>query len=214
MANRGLTAKGAATRQRIIAGAAALIRLKGPGATNLDDVLEATATSKSQLFHYFPNGREDLLHAVARYEADQVLAAQQPYLADLTSGRKWQAWRSAVVISCGELGDRCPIGSLTAQLDKTSARTGEIVTELYDTWGSYLLRGVQAMAAQGTLSTEIAPETVARGILAAVQGGATMLLATGSLDYLVAGLDVALLPLGIAPSDTRASSTMDLTVHS
>ena len=51
----------------------------------------ATATSKSQLFHYFPNGREDLLHAVARHEADQVLAAQQPYLADLTSGRKWQA---------------------------------------------------------------------------------------------------------------------------
>jgi AcrR family transcriptional regulator len=200
MANRGLTAKGAATRQRIVDGAAALMRLKGPGATNLDDVLEATATSKSQLFHYFPNGREDLLQAVARHEADQVLAAQQPYLADLTSGRKWQAWRTAVVAHYGELGDRCPLGALTAQLGKTSPRTREIVSELYGTWEAYLLAGVQAMAEQGSLSPGISPETAARGILAAIQGGVLMLQATGSLDYLVAGLDTAMFPLRIRGS--------------
>jgi AcrR family transcriptional regulator len=200
MTNRGLTAKGVATRQRIIDGAATLIRQKGPGATNLDDVLAATATSKSQLFHYFPNGREDLLQAVARHEADQVLVAQQPYLTDLTSGRKWQAWRTAVVAHYGELGDRCPLGALTAQLGKTSPQTREIVTELYDTWETYLLAGVQAMEAQGALTPGVSPEMAARGILAAIQGGVLMLQATGRIDYLEAGLDVAMFSLGIRES--------------
>ena len=44
-----------------------------------------TGTSKGQLFHYFPGGREDLLLAVADYEAGRVLADQQPYLGQLTS---------------------------------------------------------------------------------------------------------------------------------
>jgi hypothetical protein len=102
-----------------------------------------------------------------------------------------------VVAHYGELGDRCPLGALTAQLGKTSPRTREIVSELYGTWEAYLLAGVQAMAEQGALSPGIAPETAARGILAAIQGGVLMLQATGSLDYLVAGLDAAMFPLAI-----------------
>jgi AcrR family transcriptional regulator len=194
--NRGMTAKGLATRQRIVVAAALLIREKGAAETTLDDVRAATSTSKSQLFHYFPNGRDDLLVAVARHEADQVLAAQQPYLADLSSARKWQAWRTAVLSHYGELGARCPLGALTAQLGKTSPQTREIVTELYDTWESYLVTGVQALEAQGTLAAGIPAARVARGILAAIQGGVLMLQATGRLGYLEDGLDVAMIPLG------------------
>ena len=52
-----LTAKGTATRARIIEGAAAAIRAEGVAATTLDDVCSRTHTSKSQLFHYFPGGQ-------------------------------------------------------------------------------------------------------------------------------------------------------------
>ena len=72
-----LTAKGAATRQRIIEGAATEIRERGVAVTTLDDVRARTGTSKSQLFRYFPDGKDELLLAVARFEADEVLAVQQ-----------------------------------------------------------------------------------------------------------------------------------------
>jgi len=193
--NKGLTAKGAATRQRIIVGAAALIRQRGPAATSLDDVLTATATSKSQLFHYFPNGRDDLLLAVARHEADQVLAVQEPYLSDLTSARKWQAWRQTVIAHYRELGDRCPLGALTAQLGKTSPGARAIVTELYDRWEGCLVAGVEAMARQGAVPPDISASQTAQGILAAIQGGVVMLQATGRIAYLESGLDLALAPL-------------------
>ena len=82
---RTLTRKGAATRQRIVEGAAAEIREHGVLRTTLDDVMARTRTSRSQLFHYFPGGKDELLLAVARYEADRVLVDQQPYLGDLST---------------------------------------------------------------------------------------------------------------------------------
>ena len=46
-----LTAKGEATRARIVEAAADLILARGVGSTSLDDIRAGTATSKSQLFH-------------------------------------------------------------------------------------------------------------------------------------------------------------------
>ena len=94
---RTLTRKGAATRQRIVEGAAAEIRERGVLRTTLDDVLARTGTSKSQLFHYFPDGRDALLLAVARFEADRVLADQQPHLGDLSTWAAWQDCGDALV---------------------------------------------------------------------------------------------------------------------
>ncbi|GAA0492394.1 TetR family transcriptional regulator [Paractinoplanes deccanensis] len=183
-----MTAKGAATRQRIVDAAAQLIRTAGAAGTSLDDVRAATATSKSQLFHYFPDGRADLLLAVAEHEAAQVLAVQRPWLDDLTTRESWRQWRDAVLRHYVELGDRCPLGVLTAELGKSSPETRAVVGELYDTWEAELARGTQAMGVERPLE-------VARAILVAIQGGVVMLRATGRVSYLETGLDAGLAPL-------------------
>jgi AcrR family transcriptional regulator len=202
MTQQRLTAKGTATRQRIVDGAAALIRGSGPAATSLDDIMAATSTSKSQLFHYFPDGRDELFRAVARHEAGQVIAAQQPFLSDLTSWRKWQAWRRAVIAHYTELGSRCPLGALTSQLGKSSPQTREIVSDLFEEWETPLRTGAQAMADRGELAPDVNATQTARGILAAIQGGVVMLQTTGRVDYLDAGVNLALRPM--QPSDRPA----------
>jgi AcrR family transcriptional regulator len=53
-----LTTKGKATRSRIVEGAAAVLREKGVSSATLDDIMARTSTSKSQLFHYFPAGKD------------------------------------------------------------------------------------------------------------------------------------------------------------
>jgi AcrR family transcriptional regulator len=189
--NKGLTAKGRATRQRIVVAAALLTRQKGAAETTLDDVRAATATSKSQLFHYFPDGRSDILTAVAEYEAAQVLEAQQPYLGDLSTWEAWQKWRQEVLHHYTELGQQCPLGSLTTELGKSSPQARAIITTLFDDWEEALLRGVRAMRPDE-------PETArdrARSILTAIQGGVVMLQATGRTDYLDAALTAAINPL-------------------
>jgi AcrR family transcriptional regulator len=101
------TAKGTATRNRIVEGAAVVLREKGASGATLDDVTARTQASKSQLFHYFPAGKDELLLAVAQYEADQVLEDQQPYLGCLDSWAAWQQWRDVVVDRYEEQGDQC-----------------------------------------------------------------------------------------------------------
>jgi AcrR family transcriptional regulator len=183
LAEQKLTAKGKATRRRIVESAALLIRENGAANTSIDEVLRATSTSKSQLFHYFPAGRTDLLYAVAEHEADYVLASQQPFLGDLTTWRKWQTWRKVVIAHYVELGGRCPLGALTSYLGRTDPMTRVVIGRLYDEWEAHLVIGVQALHAKGP-SRAPAPVATARSILAAIQGGVTMLQATDQIDYL------------------------------
>jgi AcrR family transcriptional regulator len=189
---RVLTPKGVATRQRIVEGAAALIREKGVANVGLDDIRAATATSKSQLFHYFPDGKADLLLAVARHEAEQVLADQQPMLGNLTTWPAWEAWQERVVEKYRAQGRRCPLSALTAQLGLADPVTREIVTDLYDTWHAHLAAGVQALKDAGEIDAATDVERAAGAILTAVSGGAMMLQATDRIGYLEAAVAEAL----------------------
>ena len=187
-----LTAKGRATRQRIVAGAAAEIRARGAVETTLDDVCRATATSKSQLFHYFPAGREQLLHAVAQHEADRVLLDQEPYLSDLTSWGAWDAWRDALLARYREQGTTCPLGVLMSRLTRTTPASREVTARLLDQWQRKLAEGVRAMREAGLTGPGVDPEQAAAALLAGIQGGVSILLQTGRLTHLEAALDVGI----------------------
>src|SRR4051795_2600789 len=92
-----LTAKGATTRARIVEATADAILERGIGGTSLDDIRAGTATSKSQLFHYFPGGKSELVGAIAAFQMERVFEAQRPWLDRLDSWADWDAWRDAVV---------------------------------------------------------------------------------------------------------------------
>jgi AcrR family transcriptional regulator len=188
---RNLTPKGAATRQRIIEGAAAEIRENGVTAT-LDDIRVRTRTSKSQLFHYFPDGREQLLLAVARYEADRVLADQQPQLGDLTSWDAWLAWRQAVLARYREQGQHCPLNALITQLGRATPGAQAVVAQLMRQWQAEIATGIRNMQAAGEVTGDLDPERTAAAILAGVQGGVQMMLSTGDTAALEAALDLGI----------------------
>jgi AcrR family transcriptional regulator len=192
MVERVLTAKGAATRQRIVDGAALLIREQGVVNVGLDDIRAATATSKSQLFHYFPDGKADLMLAVARREADQVIAEQLPQLGDLTTWRKWQAWRRRVIKMYDEQREGCALSALVGQLNLGDTMTRQIVGDMLDRWLQYLVDGVEALRASGEIDKSVDPVRAATAILTAVNGGATMLVATGRINYLETALSEAI----------------------
>ncbi|KAB8190985.1 TetR family transcriptional regulator [Nonomuraea phyllanthi] len=189
---RALTRKGAATRQRILAGAAAHIREFGVGATTLDDVLSRTATSKSQLFHYFPGGREELLLAVARYEADQVLEDQRPQLGELTSWPAWQAWRDKVVDRYRRQGRLCPLNSVTSHLGNRTPGAQAVVTELVRRWQAEIAAGVRHMQDAGEIDRDLDPDRAAAALLAGIQGGVLIQMSTGDTTHLEAALDMGI----------------------
>jgi AcrR family transcriptional regulator len=202
-----LTAKGAATRQRIVEGAAAEIRQHGVAATTLDDVRIRTGTSKSQLFHYFPGGKEDLLLAVARYEADQVLTDQEPELSCLTSWRAWQSWRDVVVDRYRRQGQHCPLNVLVSQLGRSTPGAQAVVTELLRKWQGEIATGIREMQRQGKVGTKLDADRTAAALLAGIQGGVVVMLSTGQTTHLEAALDLGIQHLRASGQPPRTADT-------
>ncbi|WP_225827918.1 TetR/AcrR family transcriptional regulator [Streptomyces naphthomycinicus] len=184
-----LTAKGRATRARIVEGAAAVLRERGVASATLDDIMARTRTSKSQLFHYFPAGKDELLLAVARFEADQVIEDQQPHLGRLDSWEAWERWRDVVVERYEQQGDECPLGSLFFQIGRSTPGARAIVVELMRRWQESLAAGIRALQAAGRLPADLDVDARAAALLAAIQGGVSILLSTGRSAHLRVALD-------------------------
>jgi AcrR family transcriptional regulator len=194
-----LTPKGAATRARIVASSADLVLARGVGGTTLDDIRAGTATSKSQLFHYFPGGKSELVAAIASLQGERVLDAQRPYLDALDSWDAWEGWRRAVLSHYGSQRHwGCPISALAREvIDADSERATELAAYM-DRWRSYLQDGVERMRSAGLLRPEVDAEKLALAIFAALQGGLLLTQAMQSLEPLDAALDGALTALRAA----------------
>src|SRR6478736_2219314 len=114
MTTAQLTPRGRATRARIVETATDLILARGVGGTSLDDIRAGTGTSKSQLFHYFPEGKAELVGAIADFQFERVLDAQRPYIDELGPIESWEGWRDAVVAHYRE-HLACPISAMSAE---------------------------------------------------------------------------------------------------
>ena len=187
-----LTAKGRRTRQRIVEATALRILDAGIDGTSLDDVRAATLTSKSQLFHYFPGGKAELVREVAMWEGQQLLAAQEPHLSDLSTWESWAAWRRGLEEYYLGLGRwACPIGSLTAQMAAADAETAELLRAGWTAWRTRLADGVRRMQAGGRIDAAADPERMAASVLAAIQGGLLLSQPERASWPLEAALDAA-----------------------
>jgi AcrR family transcriptional regulator len=198
-----LTARGAATRERIVTVAADLVLERGAQRTSLDDIRAATATSKGQLFHYFPDGKSELIAAIGALQAQRVLDAQQPFLEGLDSWASWEGWRDAVLAHYGSQPHwGCPIGALTAELVRSQpGRASEAVAHM-ERWRGYLEVGIARMIRSGRLSEDSDPRALSLAMFAALQGGLALSATAASIEPLQASLDHALTALRAhAPAD-------------
>ncbi|MEW2514632.1 TetR/AcrR family transcriptional regulator [Streptomyces sp. NPDC046870] len=196
-----------ATRRRIVEGAAEEIRERGAAGTTLDDIRARTATSKSQIFHYFPGGKEELLLAVAAREAGRVLEDQEPHLGDLTTWEAWQEWRDAVVRRYEQQGVDCPLGVLITELGRTTPAAQALTGRLIDQWQSALRTGIRHMQDSGEVDRRLDADRTAAALVAAVQGGVTILMSTGAIGHLEAALDTTLALLRTAATPATRPGT-------
>jgi AcrR family transcriptional regulator len=114
---RKFTAKGLATRTRIISAAAELVFAHGVARTGIEDVQQQAGVSASQMYHYFTD-KNDLIRAVVAHQTDGILAAQRPVLDELDTFAALERWRDLLI----DMQERrhcvggCPIGSIAAEL--------------------------------------------------------------------------------------------------
>ncbi len=199
MSTTASTERGRRTRQRIIEATGQQILAAGIGGTSLDSVRAATLTSKSQLFHYFPGGKLELVQEVAVWEGEQLMAAQEPELSDLGSWASWERWRGLLTdYYVGRGRWACPIGSLATQAAAVSPEFERLIAGGMAAWRNRLADGLRRMQAAGEVDGAADPERLAAAVQAALQGGLVLSQAERASWPLEAALDHALGGLRLA----------------
>jgi len=188
-----LTARGAATRARIVAAAASLAQEHGVAGTSLDDVMAVTATSKSQLYHYFAN-KDALIREVITIQLGRVIAAQEPDLREVSSWEGLQRWCDHLVaMTRARQGvGGCPLGSLVGELAERSETARHVLAQCFAEWESYLSAGFVAMRDNGELAAEADPAELALTMMSALQGGLLMAQTMRSARPVELALNMAL----------------------
>lgn len=152
--------------------AAELMHVQGVAATTIDDVLAASATSKSQFYQHFED-KAELVYEVINQRADEVLSWQRLRLEKVESFKGLYQWRDAIVQRCalrsGLWG--CELGSLAAELSDSDDQARASLAEHFTEWQALLAAALERMRDNGTLREEADIRALATGLLAAVEGG-------------------------------------------
>jgi len=190
--SRSLTARGAATRARIVEAAADLIHAHGVERTSLDDVMAASGVSKSQLYHYFADKDALVLEVIAR-QTERVLGAHAPYLETMDSLAALEAWRDAIVrLNEATHGKGCPLGTLASELANDSEPARKRLDDSFALWRARIEYGLAKMRARGELDAAADPHDLALALLGALQGGLLLSKTSQSSRPLEIALDMAI----------------------
>ncbi|WP_439378802.1 TetR/AcrR family transcriptional regulator [Amycolatopsis lexingtonensis] len=191
------TAKGRATRERIVAAAAELMYRHGVAGTSTPAVRDAAGVSSSQIYHYFAD-KDDLTRAVIAFQSEAILSHQAPLLAKLDSIGALRSWRDVVVDAArrqhGTGG--CPLGSLSSELSDEHRWARDALAGSFTAWSEAIRTGLAAMIDSGALRPETDATALSLALLAAVQGGLVLAQAQHTTDALEAALDTVIARIG------------------
>jgi AcrR family transcriptional regulator len=176
---RPLTAKGRATRERILKSAAEVILAEGLSGLNLNKVREAASVSGSQLTHYFVD-KQALIRAVIDRQIEVVLDFhRQPKLGKLDSFDDFEEWIAANVRYLRRIGfvGTPTYHALAGQLAKSDEATRTTLAAGYWRWIELIEQSIQRMKDRGVIATKAQPRQLAMVIVASHQGAATLTFA-------------------------------------
>ena len=167
-----LTAKGRATRERIVAAASELMQQRGVARTTIEDVQQAAAISTSQMYHYFAD-KNDLVAAVIDFQTDTVLSVQHLGLDCIDSVKDLYRWRDIMVDLVRGLGcaGGCPIGSMANELSEIDPVARARLARSFTRWENMIHDSLVAIAARGELAGGTDIDRIALALLAGIQGG-------------------------------------------
>jgi TetR/AcrR family transcriptional regulator, lmrAB and yxaGH operons repressor len=168
--------EGERPRDRMVAGAAALLAQRGLQATSFSEVLEFTGSPRGSVYHHFPGGKEQLVKAALDYVTEQMgnifspnEGASPEDVTDLFLG----LWRGILLRYRFKAG--CAVLAVTVAAD--SPELSEHAATIFRAWRARL---TGLFAAAGVAKEEAA--RFAATLLAASEGAVVLSRSAKSLE--------------------------------
>ncbi|BBY17690.1 TetR/AcrR family transcriptional regulator [Mycolicibacterium litorale] len=170
-AQRRLTPKGQATRERILAAAAELITTDGLSALTMVGVRKAASVSGSQLAHYFSD-RQDLIRALIERQMQTVIDSHR----ELETFDDFEHWLDSSMRQLRAVGfsGTPTYHGLAGQLAKSDDAVRGVLADGYRQWIALLEEAIRRMKQRGVLIDDADPHQLALVLVGAHQAGGTM----------------------------------------
>jgi TetR/AcrR family transcriptional repressor of nem operon len=119
---------------------------------------------------------------------------EQEYLKRLNSFADLRQWAKALVqlnsLQSGKYG--CALGAMTSECASRDEKARVMLAQAFKDWEKLLADGFRRMQDSGVLSMEVDPETLATGLIAALQGGYLLAKAARDTGLMELALNMAI----------------------
>jgi AcrR family transcriptional regulator len=189
------------SRASMVRSAASLIRTRGVNATSFSDVVAESGAPRGSIYHYFPQGKEQLAGDAIRWTSERVLAHQRACAAKTPAGVLEcfiDMWRQVVVTSAGTAG--CVVAGVALDTGPDDKALMTAVRATFQSWVELL---ADQLGVAGVPAARAKP--IARATLAGMEGSLILCRAEGSVAPLetVAAELMRLLPPVAKPKKRR-----------
>ena len=176
----------------MIQSAAALIRRRGLSASSFAEIVDHSGAPRGSIYHYFPEGKDQLAKEAIRATSAWVLARQGACAATTPIGVLEcfiELWRQVVVSSHGTAG--CVVAGVAVDTLPDAAELMAEVRTAFDSWVDLLASQLRAagMPAGRSRSAAVAALAAMEGALIlcrAERGVGPLEIVAGQLKHLVA----------------------------
>ncbi len=169
------TARGTETRLRIIRAAAELFHRQGVAATSPDQIIAASATGKSQFYHYF-GSKEGLVHEVLQDWLHAVRAGTYPADPAIESWRDLEQWFRAHLKwqQRFQMTRGCPLGTIGNELTAEDQLVRQDLSLIFEVMRNKRAAFFIREKAAGRLAPAASEQALADFCLATVEGAMLM----------------------------------------
>jgi TetR/AcrR family transcriptional repressor of lmrAB and yxaGH operons len=163
-------------RARMVGGAVRLLATKGVEGTSFAEVLEATDSPRGSIYHHFPGGKPELLHAALDLASERGLASMEATRGQplaVVIERFLTLWRN--LLERSELAAGCAVVAVTVAADDDDLL--DHAGTIFRTWTQLLTE----LCRSGGMNTNSARQ-LAVTVIAATEGAVALCRAERSME--------------------------------
>ena len=135
--------RNATQRNAIVRAAATLFRRNGFAATGINEIVKVSGAPKGSLYHYFPNGKDEIAVAAVRFAGNALVATLEKLEQEHKSAAALiQAYCQLLAGWMAKSGfrDGCPITTTLLETAPQSADVAAAGREAFDGWHAVIAR--------------------------------------------------------------------------
>ena len=167
-----MATKGEQTREKILTEARLVFKRKGFAATTINDLLDATGTTKGNLYFHFTD-KEAIGLAVLKREQQLFYQFLDRIFAEGSPAQGLENFFSQALEKQSQQGfiGGCLFGNMALEASDTSPLFTQLVQEVFNEWNSRLEEQILLAQGNGQIRADIPAGDLAELIVSAIEGG-------------------------------------------